>query len=319
MKLGIVVVYLFDANTEYLFDLQISYIRKFTVSPYTIYGSVGRLDSKWRQKLSNYPEIQQCEIASTELRGSAEHAFYLERLTEIAFREGATHVVTLHLDSFPVCMGWEGILEAITAQSGTCVAADEAYTACLFFTKDFYFCYRPTFNFVNDPSEYLEFVKKYKLINHSGTPYLYACYKNYLDWHILKKISQNPISRFGYLCGDLIFHFEAGISHSPGRGLSQEIPPGKIHSMMLIPIQILRKIPFFRAVWAWICKQLPKNGSYLLKKWLANQAPQAEIAEKEFLKARLIRHAQFRLFDVINSGKRFKDAIQLCNRETIPK
>lgn len=301
MKLGIVVVYLFDANTEYLFDLHISYIRKFTVSPYTIYGGVGRLDSKWRQKLSNYPEIQQCEIASTELRGGAEHAFYLERLTEVAFREGATHVVTLHLDSFPVCMGWEKLLEAITAQSGTFVAADKCYTACLFFTKDFYFCYRPPFRFVNDPSEYLEFVKEYKLINHSGTPYLYACYKNNLDWHLLKKISENPISRFGTFCGGLIFHFEAGIRFSPGRGLSQERPPGKIQSMMLILILFLRKIPFFRAMWAWGCKQLPKEMAHLLKGWLADRIPMTEIAEKEFFKARLINHLQSNLLDVENS------------------
>ena len=245
VKLGIVVVYLFDANTEHLFDLHINCIRKFTVSPYAIYGSVSRLDSKWRQKLFNYPEIQQCEIVSTELRGSAEHAYYLERLTEIAFREGASHVVTLHLDSFPVCAGWERALEAITAQSGTCVAAEGAYTACLFFTKDFYFSYRPTFDFVNDPSEYLEFVGKYKLTNHSGTPYLYACYKNDLDWHILKKISQNPVSRFGFFCGGLIFHFNGGVRLSPGRGISQEIPPGKIRSMVLVSIQFLRKILFF--------------------------------------------------------------------------
>ncbi len=317
MKLGIIVVYLFDENTEYLFDLHISHIRKFTISPYAIYGGVSRLDFRWRQKLSNYPEIQQCEIGSTELRGGAEHAFYLERLTEIAFREGATHVVTLHLDSFPVCMGWERILEAITAQSGTCVAADEAYTACLFFTKDFYFCYKPTFNFVNEPSEYLEFIKTHKLINHSGTPYLYTCYKNYLDWHVLKKISEQAISGFGYFCGGLIFHFEAGVRLSPGIGISQETLPGKIQSMMLISIQFLRKIPFFRAIWAWICRPLPKKMSYLLKGWLSDRLPLAEIAEKKFSKARLIKHSQSSFFDIRNSKARLEDSIHLCNRETV--
>ncbi len=317
MKLGIVVVYLFDENTEYLFDLHISHIRKFTTSSYAIYGSVGRLDSKWRQKLSNYPEIQQCEIASTELRGGAEHAFYLERLTEIAFREGATHVVTLHLDSFPVCMGWERILEALTAQSGTCVAADEAYTACLFFTKDFYFRYMPTFNSKNDPSEYLEFVKKYKLINHSGTPYLYTSYKNHLDWHILKKNLKHPISGFGYFSGGLIFHFEAGVRLSQGIGISQELLPGKIQSRMLISIQFLRTIPFFRLMWAWVRKSLPKKISYLLKGWLSDRLSLAEFAEKRFSKAKLIKHSQSNFFDIRNSNTKAKDSIHLCSRETV--
>ncbi len=68
MKLGIIVVYLFDANTEYLLDLHINYIRKFTDVPYTIYGSVSRLNPNGRQKLSEYPEVQQYDIPPTDLR-----------------------------------------------------------------------------------------------------------------------------------------------------------------------------------------------------------------------------------------------------------
>lgn len=309
MKLGIVVVYLFDANTEYLFDLHINSIRKFTTSPYTIYGSVGRLDPELRQKLSNYPEIKQCEIPTTELRKGPEHAYYLEHLTDIAFQEGATHVVTLHLDSFPVCMGWEKTLEAITDRTGTCIAAEVSYTACLFFTKDFYFTYRPPFRLTNSTSETQKFVKEYGLINHSGTGYLYACYKNGLDWHILKKISQKPFSQFGALCGGLIFHFEAAVRLSPGIGSSQEMPLGKIRSIAFIPIQFIRRIPFCSAVWAWGCRQLPNTVSSFLKRWLKNQTPLAEIAEKEFSKARLIKYSQSRSFDVGNN--KYEDAICL--------
>lgn len=105
MKLAILVVYLFDANTQDLLDLHIRYIRKFTDVPYTIYGSVSRLSSENRQKLAAYPEIQQYDFPITDLRGPAEHSYYLDHLAKIAIQKGATHVVTLHLDSFPVCLG----------------------------------------------------------------------------------------------------------------------------------------------------------------------------------------------------------------------
>jgi hypothetical protein len=310
MQLGIIVVYLFDTNTEYLLDFHIGSIRKFTLSPYTIYGSVARLDPRWRQKLSKYPEIQQCEIPLTELRGGDEHAFYLDRLTEIAFQKGATHVVSLHLDSFPVCKGWERTLEAIANRSGTCIAAEKTYTACLFFSKDFYFRYRPTFCSADKLSAYLEFVKKYKLVNHSGTPYLYTCYANHLDYHILKEMPRDRISRFGILCGGLIFHFEEAIRFSPGRGLREERSPGKVRSIMPLSIQFLRKIPLLRATWLWICKNLPKTISSFLKRWLANQVAVGEIAETEFFKLRLIEKSKSGFFEVENSIWELQDAIQ---------
>ena len=82
------------------------YIRTFTNVPYTIYGSVSRLSLDRRQKLATYPEIQQFDFPPTDLRGHLEHGYYLDRLAEAAIQDGATHIVTLHLDSFPVCLGW---------------------------------------------------------------------------------------------------------------------------------------------------------------------------------------------------------------------
>lgn len=304
MKLGIAVVYLFDANTECLLDLHIRHIRKFTTSAYTIYGSAGRLDPKWRQKLSNYPEIELCDIPPTPLRGGEEHAYYLEHLTAIAFQKGATHVATLHLDSFPVCMGWERTLSAITDQSGTCIAAEAVFTACLFFSKDFYDRYLPTFQCTQP--QYLEFAKKYHFYDHSGTPYLYACHANGLPWHLLKNVSQKPITDFGTLCGGLIFHFYGAIRLSPGRGLVEEKSAGKVRSMGLLSIQAVRRIAFLRTTWLWICSHLPKWLLRPLKSWLVDQARSVEIAEKDLFKSRLMNRSKSCLFEVKSAEVKYE-------------
>jgi hypothetical protein len=304
MKLGIVVVYLFDANTEYLLDLHIRHIRKFTTSSYTIYGSAARLDPKYREKLCGYPEIELCNISPTDLRGGDEHGYYLEHLTAIAFQKGSTHVVTLHLDSFPVCMGWERTLSAITAQSNGCIAAERIFTACLFFSKDFYERYRPTYK--STEPQYLEFVKKHRFFDHSGTPYLYTCHVKNLPWHLLKNITQKPMTDFGVLCGGLVFHFSAAIRLSPGRGLIEEKPLGKIRSMILISIQAARRIHFLRKMWSSICSLLPKRLSPLLKKWLTDQANSGEVAEKERFRFRLMNHSKSCLFETTSSALHYE-------------
>ena len=279
MRLGIVVVYLFDAKTEYLLGLHLQQIRQHTSIPYKIYGSINRLDAKGRELLSAYPEVVQYELRPTELRRGFEHAFYLDQLVEIAIADGATDVVTLHLDSFPICSDWIHRLKAIADQTGACIAADDCFTACLFFSREFYLRYRPTFRLAHgtpEESQYLEFVKKWEFIPHSGASYLYICHVNRLSWHLLKKTSngsfkagcegqgilQSPLPNvhFGDVFGGILCHLGGAV-----RQLS-ELPHANLGKRSLQ----LRKLAIGAALY--IFQHL---SSRRVRKWMLQNGPKA--------------------------------------------
>ncbi len=326
MKLGIIVVYLFDENTEYLLDLHISYIRKFTDVPYTIYGSISRLNLKERQKLSKYPEVQQYDIPPTDLRGSFEHAFYLDHLVEIAIQEGSTHIVTLHLDSFPVYPGWARKFEALTDQTGSCVALDYYYTACFFFTKDFYLRFRPKFSIAAEALElahYVEFMKKYKIINHSGSSYLYICYTNHLSWHVLKNSSGESSLKCGDIFGGLIFHLRSAVALSLDSRTVKENNPDKIKSRKLAItwMTFLGRHLSTYTIRKWIRKNLPHSPFCLLEKWLIGQRELINImemescrAEIESVKTKFIEDPEAYFFKLQNSLEVASNAIQRYDR-----
>lgn len=315
MKLGIIVVYLFDENTEYLLDLHIKYIRKFTDVPYNIYGGIGRLDSKGRQKLSCYPEVQQHDLPPTDLRGCFEHAFYLDLLTEIAIQEGSTHIVTLHLDSFPVCLGWVRKLKDLTDQMDSCVALEYYYTACFFFSKEFYARFRPKFNgeaTILKSSDYKKFMDEFKIINHSGSYFLFICYINDLGWFILEKSSAELSSKFGDIFGGLVFHLRSAVA------LSQdfEIAQGGDRSMIKFRRWIIDGLTFLGRhlstykMREWIRKKLPDSPLAVFDHWCVGQRElvaileaQSDRVEMEFVKAKLIENAEAYLFELQHSSK----------------
>jgi hypothetical protein len=280
MKLGIVVIYLFDADTESLLDMHLASVRKFTASPYTIYAAAVRLSPESRQKLSHFPEIQPCEIPPTDLREGAEHAYYLDHLAEIAIQDGSTHVVALHLDSFPVVAGWEKKLAAMTDRTGGCVIADRYYTACLFFPREFYLRYRPTFQQLGD--HYRAYVKQYDLIAHSGAPYLYVCHINKVECEIL----ETSKLRFGELYGGMVFHFTGGVRLS--RGQVKGGGPGKAQAFLLTSFEYLRRHPLLHPVLRWMRKQLPGKVSHAMEEWLIRKDFLRQVIKQESLRTEFI-------------------------------
>ena len=106
MKLGILVVYLVAEEDERLLEIHLSQIEKTTSVPFRIYAAANRLLPRLRERIENLPYVSIYEFPTTTLRGSHEHAYYLDRLAETAVADGASHICTLHVDSFPVCAGW---------------------------------------------------------------------------------------------------------------------------------------------------------------------------------------------------------------------
>ena len=220
MKLGIIVVYLVEEGNEKLLDLHLDQIEKHTHIPYSIYGSTNRLLPQLRRKLELHPKVKICECPTTNFRGDEEHAFYLEHLVRNAVEDNASHIVTLHVDSFPIRSDW---FEALTSKiSGSCmlatIQAEKNYplrpsTACMFFNRDFYLSYRPSFLPSREDLssvEYQRYLEECDQKIHSGCGYIFkACLHN-LSWHpMLRTNKGEDHHRIGSVYDDLVFHLGA--------------------------------------------------------------------------------------------------------------
>ena len=215
MRLGVVVVYLVSERNEKLLDLHLSQIEKHTQVPYVICGSANRLLPELRRKLEQHPKVKICECPTSDLRSSEEHAFYLDQLIRIALEDGVSHIAILHVDSFPIRSGWAK--ELAGKLSASCVLAaimrDEDFdqkplTACLFFHRDFYLKYRPTFLLSDEELSspaYRRYRQEFNHLPDSGVGYGFKLYTEGLSWHPLSKSSEGR-SVFGGVYGDLIFH-----------------------------------------------------------------------------------------------------------------
>jgi hypothetical protein len=206
-KLGIVVVYLVAEEDGDLLDLHLRQIEKNTRSPYIIYGTANRLLPQFRERLAQHPQVRISECPTTEHRGGTEHAHYLEHLIRVAVEDGASHIVILHVDSFPVRTGWEEELAAKLTASCVFVTIEHANTACVFFHRDFYVRYCPTLLLSKDEKAspaYQQYLEKFNTRDHSGVGYGFKAYIEELTWEYLP-VSTN-IRGHGQIYGDMIFH-----------------------------------------------------------------------------------------------------------------
>lgn len=212
MKLGIVVVYLASEENERLLDLHLNQIEKYTKVPYTIYGSANRLLPQFLHKLQQHPEVKICECPTTDLRGAEEHSFYLEHLVKEAIEDGASHIVTLHVDSFPIRSGW--VEELANKLSNSCMLATVtfgAYTACLFFQRGFYLKYHPTLLLSETErlsEKYMQFRQGFEHLLHSGIGYCFKAYSEGFTCSLLKETNKSN-ARYGFfskIYDDIIFH-----------------------------------------------------------------------------------------------------------------
>ncbi|MCX6668305.1 MAG: hypothetical protein NTV25_00645 [Methanothrix sp.] len=143
MKLGIVVVYLVSEGFSRLLDIHLSRIARHTTVPYTIYASVNRLQPQLCQRLERDLHVKIIDCPTTPERGAEEHSYYLEHLIRAAVDDKASHIVTLHVDSFPIRTGWAEELAALLSDTCALVTIEHINTACLFVSREFYLKYEP--------------------------------------------------------------------------------------------------------------------------------------------------------------------------------
>jgi hypothetical protein len=215
VKLGIAVVYLVDDDRGRLLDIHLQRIARHTSVPYAIYGSAGRLSPQFQPVLRAAPHVTVCDgIPPTELRSGSEHRYYLERLVERAIEDGATHVVTMHVDSFPVRDGWAEHLAAKLTSATAFATFEQINTACLFFTREFWLEHRPRFAVspeVRETAAYREMLSRPELIDHSGIGYVWTAERAGLGWYRMRSVRAR-----GSCVGDgAVFHLDGAVRLAP--------------------------------------------------------------------------------------------------------
>jgi hypothetical protein len=287
MKLGIIVVYMVKEENEPILTFHLKTIEQYTTVPYTIYGSVNRLLPAFRKQLINHPRIKTFELPYPKFRGKGEHSYYLEQLIQHALQDGVSHIVTLHVDSFPVKPGWAEQLAGELSDS--CVLVTIArknfllqYTACLFFHREFYLTYKPTFHLSEKELSSPQYQQFCREVPHhagdSGFGYVFKAYSQGLSWKTLRKTSLEVDAHslstmyhdFGCIYGDLIFHFEGSFRRPESLG----------KKWVLVKLNLP---PFFHRLNEILNPMLPKKISNYIRKRLVRGA-NASYVRREFLK-----------------------------------
>jgi hypothetical protein len=229
IRLGIVVVYFVPEGNERLLDLHLRQIEKHTQEPYTIFGCATRVSANARTVLTTNSHVRLCDCppAPAGARPTSEHAHYLEHLTRAAIDAGVTHVVTLHVDSFPVEPGWVQALANRLSDKCAIVAPDVSYTAGIMFTREFYLRFAPSF-LVTDTergsSDYERFLATCKPAQHSGTGYLFRAYLAGYSADLMQaRVAPFASARTGELYDGVLFHF--GHAAYLARAASGRLPP----------------------------------------------------------------------------------------------
>jgi hypothetical protein len=243
MKLGILVVYLVAEEDERLLDVHLSQIQKTTSVPFRIYAAANRLQPRFRERIESLPHLTICQIPTTPLRGSDEHAYYLDRLVELAVADGATCLCTFHVDSFPACSGWA---EKITAElRRDCVLAGverseldrKPVTEFMIFTREFYVAHRPTFRLTDSEmasSEYQRYSASCPHTPDSGVGYGFKLWSEGLSWFPLQRVDRDrERHQMGGLYGNLVFHLGGTIRY---RFVGEDMTSSRIRVARLLSV-----------------------------------------------------------------------------------
>lgn len=219
MKIGILVVYYVADGDESLLDLHLHKIAAHSRTvPYTIYAAANRLQPHFRERIASEPNLKICTLPDTELRSSWEHSFYLDALAREAISDGATHLCTLDVDSFPIRDGWiETLLERI-AEGNVLAAASRRedgetmlpHPSCLFMPAEFVTRYSPTFfpdkDAIQAPA-FQAFLHETRQMPDSGIGYGYILYTEDLAWARLYRTNKvDDHFLLAGIYGDVVFH-----------------------------------------------------------------------------------------------------------------
>ena len=219
-RIAVCVVYLVDEPYEFLFYKHLEQVRRCSEGfDIRIYAGVNRLAPKYLEHLRALDFVKLCELAPTLLRYSQEHAHYLDQLVPIALSDGATHIATLDVDSFPVDPNWVGRSQALLWNGAALVGALRAewgdvaapHPSYMFFAREFCERFHPTFALPGDPRGQAILRATGQPRADTGAGYAMVLAEHQLSWSKLlrsNKVNDHPL--LGGVYGDMVFHFGGG-------------------------------------------------------------------------------------------------------------
>ena len=224
MKIGIVVVYMLKTGNQKLLELHLRQIRAMTNVPYKIYAGINQgVQPSFLKLLKHEPHMKLISLPETGMKGGEQHAFYLEHLLKVAVLDDITHIVIMHVDSFPVRSDWVEIIAGKLV--GNCVLSTIShnhylalYTACLCFRKDFYLKYNPCF-FLSEnelfSDDYRHFSRQHAHYTvDSGVGFVFNAYCLGLSWVALERSNMGEDHGWhGSIYEDSIFHLVGAYRH----------------------------------------------------------------------------------------------------------
>ena len=257
MKLAIIVVYLLSEENERLFDIHLEKIQNNTTSPFTIYAGINLLLPQFVNKLDKYDFVKICDCQDykgpdEDNRGTKEQSHYVEQIINRAIKDGVSHIVIMHPDSFPIKLGWDIYLEKKLSDSCVLVSNFPAMSGCTFFNRDFYLKYQPRLL----PSieekvstSWKNFQKTNRATNlvETGMGYGYKAYLENLTWYKLKRSNRGEYHNYyGSIFEDVVFHL--GSASEYNNRLMRNYAKDSIYNQIkqyilnLLPISIKKKI-----------------------------------------------------------------------------
>lgn len=222
VKLGICVVYLADKEDEKLLRLHLKQIELNTDLEFTIYAAANRLNEQLKQILTDNNKVVVCDIPTSGLRQANENEYYLKRLTGFALADGCTHILYLHIDSFPIKKSWFWELYPQLTEECPLASAlmaenmdNKPHTSFMLFTKEFYETYNPDLIISQtdrNTKEYQSLQKQFPHPPDSGSGIIYILHLNKLNWIKLHRTNHHSDHfNMAGIYGDMVFHLSGAV------------------------------------------------------------------------------------------------------------
>lgn len=239
--LGILVVcYLKDDQDLPLLELHLERVAKHTRVPMTVFMAANRASDAARALLDAQPNVVVCDLPGpdTELRGSREHAYYLDLLVPHALDAGVSHLCTLDVDSFPIRDDWVQVVAAQAPRESGVAAivrrenGDTAlpHPSCTFARRAFFERLAPSFSPDSERTpEFREFLHTTGQRADTGIGLGYALWAAGWPWgQLLRTNGVDPHYLMGGIYADAVFHL-GGIGR--GKLFRRDLEGSVVHRM----------------------------------------------------------------------------------------
>jgi hypothetical protein len=204
----------------------------------TVFAAANRATPAARALLDAQPNVVVCDLPVTDLRGSKEHGWYLDRLVPIALDAGVSHICTLDVDAFPVRDDWvQVVAAAMPEQSGLAAVSriengDSAlpHPSCAFARRDFYERFTPSFSPDSDGSAaFRDFLRTTGQRADTGIGLGYALWAAGEPWgRLVRTNAVDPHYLMAGIYGDAIFHL-GGIGR--GKLFRKDLEGSAVHRL----------------------------------------------------------------------------------------